>query len=179
MRWQASYHTQSAKQIIFDSGASVTISPHAEDFIELDTSEEAIRNLSVHAVNSRVPVKGVGTVNLVVHTDNESVRYIKTKAFWCPNANVTLFSVIRYCHETKDGAKFLCDDNGVAFHFTWLSGGGITTFHAPSQGHFVPSTNYNIQTNKRNKSQTKSHVFNVVDTTNINLSRSSSILDKT
>ena len=46
LRWQTSYHTNCHKQIIFDSGASISISPHRNDFISLDTSSETIHNLS-------------------------------------------------------------------------------------------------------------------------------------
>ena len=174
LRWQTSYQTECAKQIIFDSGASITISPHKEDFIDIDTSEEGIRHLSVQAVNSKVPVKGVGTIQLMIYTDTGFRRFIKTKAFWCPDAKVTLFSVIRYCYETKDGACFRCDDKGVAFHFTKSSGGGKVTFDSPNHGHYVPSTTHftQFQRSIREKTRAYSRVYNVVDTSNINLSRS-------
>ncbi len=181
LRWQAGYHTEHAKQIIFDSGASISISPYKEDFIDLDTSEEGIRHLSVQAVNSKVKVKGVGTIRLVVYTDTGFRRHIETKAFWCPDAKITLLSVIRYCYETKDGACFKCDDKGVVFHFTKSSGGGKITFQPPKLGHYIPSTTHftqNTHFDQLRKSihdkldKVRTRVYNVIDTSNINLTRS-------
>ena len=175
LRWQTLYQTQCSKQIIFDSGASITISPHKEDFIDLDTSEKAIRHLSVQAVNSKVKVAGVGTIRLMVYTDTGYARYIETKAFWCPDATITLFRVIRYCYETRDGAEFKCDDSGVSFRFTRSSGGGKVTFNPPNHGHYIPSTSHYTQMAK-STSDLKPQSFNVVDTSNINLTKSQKAL---
>jgi hypothetical protein len=78
-------------------------------------------------------------MKVLVYTDSGHARYMETKAFYVPSSHVTLFSVCRYCRETKDGAKFIVNDEGCAFHFTTSSGGGKVTFNLDSHN-FLPST---------------------------------------
>lgn len=141
LRWQSSYYNKEGRLVVFDSGATITISPIKEDFIDLDTRESMVSKLTLNAVGSQVAVKGVGTIRLLVYNYAGHARYLETTAFWVPDSDVTLFSVCRYCWETRNGAKFLVDDNGCTFHFSKSSGGGKGTFEQ-RQDKLLPTTSY-------------------------------------
>ena len=178
LRWQTSYYTMKGSRIVFDSGASISISPNKDDFIELDTRPETVQRLSLNTVSNKVQVKGVGKARFMVYTDSGQTRYLETTAFWVPDSSVTLFSVCRYCWETKDGARFQVDDDGCSFHFTKSSGGGKMKFNI-SEHNFLPTTSAFQQfTEDVEKTSRASRTYNIVDTQNINLTRAQKTLLK-
>ena len=75
LRFQSMYHKEACPQgasLVFDSGASISISPYKEDFVSLDTSPEVLAQNTVtgFAQGSETLVKGIGNICVLVHTDN-------------------------------------------------------------------------------------------------------------
>jgi hypothetical protein len=166
-RFQVSYWLNSeGHRIIFDSGASVTITPFEEDFISIDKSKEAINNIRLEGITAKAAVKGVGRIRLLVYTDGGFSRYIETEAYWVPSARIRLLSLLRYTKEIKGGAHFRCDENGSYFQFSNKSGGGRITFDEDSNGN-LPATKAYYQ--KQENSSKKGQLFSVLGRQNINL----------
>ena len=99
INWQhagLSKSTKGNRNIIIDSGASVSISFSKDDFIELDTNPEHYKMWKVSGLASTPQVKGLGKVKWDTFTDNGGRRSIVTDALYIPDANYSLLSVMRY-----------------------------------------------------------------------------------
>jgi hypothetical protein len=104
-RFQSAYHMDAnGPNIIFDSGASITISPSRDNFISYSTNAG---KTSLSGITSEAICAGKGKVRFSLVNDNGDVRIIETEALYVPSARVQLLSVQRYCTQMKDGA-FLC-----------------------------------------------------------------------
>jgi len=68
-RSQQTYVMSDEKSVIFDTGASISVTSDRSEFISLDTSKKAIGNISVQGLASSPVVKGVGTARWIVFTD--------------------------------------------------------------------------------------------------------------
>jgi hypothetical protein len=79
--------------IVLDTGASLSITPYASDFIE-PVTEPAIKNI-VGVSDHRSKVEGVGTVRWVIRDVFNRIRTIETQAYLVPSAD------IRLCKRTK------------------------------------------------------------------------------
>ena len=82
MRFQSLYQVSAdeGSPIVFDTGASISISSHKEDFVQLDSSLEALSSVSIKGIESESTVQGVGKMRLLVHTDQGYRRYVETRA---------------------------------------------------------------------------------------------------
>ena len=75
---------------MFDTGASITISPFKEDFISF---EENDNSTSLMGVSGRTCVEGSGVIQLTVKDDSGIPVTFTTKALLVPNATIRLLSV--------------------------------------------------------------------------------------
>ncbi len=174
-RFQSIFHVQSADDgapIIFDSGASITITPYKSDFIgKVNTNPDAIGETKVLGVNSHSLIKGVGRIRLLVHTDAGNRRYIETTAYYVPDARVRLLSTCRYMEEFRgQGSFFVIDDTGCKFRFPQSQGGGEITFDVRGSNFIPRTTAYSQQYGK--SGDTSKQTFMVLDNSNLNLTSS-------
>ena len=171
-RFQSIYHVDSENghPVVFDTGASITISPHKDDFVHLDCSTSAINAISVKGLDSESTVEGVGTIRLRVHTDQGYHRIIETTAYYIPSARIRLLSVCRYQYENPNqGCKFVLADDRCVFTLPSSAGGGDISFEV-QDSNFIPVTSTFHQ--KHIKPAVKQQrTFMVLDEANINLSR--------
>ena len=121
-RFQSVFHVQSADNgapIIFDSGASITITPYKEDFIgEMKTDEASIGRKQLLGISASSAVKGMGKIRLIVYTDTGAKRELVTEALYVPDARVRLLSVCRYREDyAGQRCSFCLDDRGCVFTF--------------------------------------------------------------
>ena len=170
-RFHSIFHVQSSERgapIIFDSVASISISPYLEDFIgDLDTSPDMFGGAKLLGVSSGTAIKGVGKVRLLVHTDTGSKRELVTRAYYVPDARVRLLSICRYREEYPgEGCSFRLDDHGCAFQFPRSSGGGRITFQYRGTNYIPQTTAYSQQFGKSN---TKAQTFMELEDSNMNL----------
>ena len=177
-RSQAAYWLEGCEgeRLIFDTGASVTITPHEKDFTSIDKSQEAIQNVTLQGITTKAAVKGVGKIRLLVYTDGGFARYIETEAYWVPHAKARLLSITNYVQETKGGAHFRCDENGSYFQFSNKLGGGKVTFDLKLNGNLPVASAQSQRSIEKDK---KEKVYSVLGKQNINLTRSQQELLKT
>ena len=172
-RFQSVFHVQSADNgapIIFDSGASITITPYKEDFIgQLKTDEASIGKKKLLGISASSAVKGVGRIRLIVYTDTGAKRELVTEALYVPDARVRLLSVCRY-REDNAGQRcsFNLDDRGCVFTFPKSIGGGRITFDYRGSNYIPKTTAYAQQFGKSMKSSSNA-AFMVLDNSNVNL----------
>ena len=76
--------------IIWDSGASISISPDPQDFQDTMRSPGAITQLK--GIARGLQIKGQGEVTWAVHDTNGNLRTIKVPAFYVPGIKVRLLS---------------------------------------------------------------------------------------
>jgi hypothetical protein len=169
-RFQAAYWLEGCEgdRLIFDSGASVTITPFEKDFISINKSKQAIESVKLQGITAKAAVQGIGKIRLLVYTDGGFPRYIETDAYWVPAARTRLLSITKYAQEAKGGTHFRCDENGSYFQFSNKVGGGRITFDLNLHGNLPVAIAYH---QRHNSSQKKARVYSVLGKQNINLTR--------
>jgi len=116
--------------IVFDTEATISVSPYANDFEELLT--EGTAGVSLHDVTTETTIASMGTVNWHEQDDSSTMHTIQTKAYLIQNAAAHLFSPLTYFQQKehcKKGGKILFNDNGRLFVFPGTKGKGCLTFH--------------------------------------------------
>ena len=102
--------------IIFDLGASISVSPCKDDFIDLKLKDAH----SLKGLTGDAQVKGIGTVQWIVMDDKGKEQRIVTEAYYVPSANVRLFSTYPYfCRLENVGGDgiFAISDQGAFFRW--------------------------------------------------------------
>ena len=75
--------------VIFDTGASVSVSPDLADF----TSYKIVQNGSLTNITGESSVVGIGTIKWTLYDDVGKEHTIFTRGYYVPTAKVHLFSV--------------------------------------------------------------------------------------
>ena len=166
-RFQSVYQAHHAqdKPLIFDSGASISITPDRNDFIKFSTN---ISGTTLSGITERAACKGRGTIKVTVLDDTGSKRDIITEALYVPAAKVKLLSVQRYCRKVKGKASFHINENGCVFTFPITQGGGTITFDLESNN-MLPQTSVMKQWGRKLVKKKNLSVFTVVSADNLNL----------
>ncbi|GFH61161.1 hypothetical protein CTEN210_17637 [Chaetoceros tenuissimus] len=171
-RFQSVYQfkiSDSGDPILFDSGASVSLSPHKEDFINFTPIQPNKRTISGISTSPE-QVLGTGTMKCIVYTDTGYRREILTEALYVPTAQLRILSVCKYQEEHRgEGCSFTLDDDGCRFTLPSSLGGGTITFNYRSTNYIPTTTSYTQQFMKSMDSSSQC-VFNVVERNNLNLS---------
>jgi hypothetical protein len=136
--------------IVLDTGASVSVTPHASDFI--DTIQPA-HIKALNSLNGKIKVHGVGIVEWTIQDMDGKVSKVRTKALYCPTGEVRLFSPQVYFMENQKGT-LICDHNkvilnladGVTLSFPWQPNSKLPMMltpemcEQPMSSHFVGLT---------------------------------------
>ena len=102
--------------IVFDSGASVSITPFITDFT--DEALQPVTGSSLSGLTGKASIGGQGTVSWIVRDDIGNRVELSTKAYYIPNAKVRLFSPQAYFRENKPSpACFNMHETGSTFTF--------------------------------------------------------------
>jgi len=80
--------------IVFDTGATISVSPYEHDFVTWESKNA--NDLSLRGVTSDTTVKGSGTVEWRIRDNGGTVHVIRTCAYYVPNATAQLFSPMAY-----------------------------------------------------------------------------------
>ena len=147
--------------IVFDTVASVSISPFAEDFVNLktNTNGHTVTGLS-HPSN----VQGTGTVRWSVMSDDGKAQTIETQAYYVPDARVRLFSVTPYLKEQKSG-HFAINSKRGSFQFPRTKSRVTFSFNIPRWNNLPVAFPY-----QREQHENRDIYLNVVDDDDTNLS---------
>ncbi|KAI2505065.1 hypothetical protein MHU86_9341 [Fragilaria crotonensis] len=100
--------TPSDYPIVIDTGASISVSPNINDFVD------GISEANVHDLkglnHSTSKVHGMGMVEWTIYDVYHSVQTIRTMAFYVPDATIRLFSPQTYFFEGGGRGHLLhCD----------------------------------------------------------------------
>lgn len=168
-RFQSVYHFKSDNglPLIFDTGASITVTPHLSDFINssVETDPSKMRISRLNGISSSHVIKGIGKIKVLVYTDDGKPRYLITTGYYVPDIKVRLLSVQRYLDEHKgESCSFVLNDNGMKFQFPSSTGGGTLTFEY-KDSNYLPSADTYLS----EASHQSPHCFTVIDESNTNL----------
>ena len=104
--------------LVFDSGATISVTPYQDDFIAWENSSGT--GLNLRGVNSDTTVHGSGTVEWRVRDDAGKVHSVMTRAYYVPNASARLFSPVAYFKQPENvnqGGSMSLNENGGSFVF--------------------------------------------------------------
>ena len=99
--------------IIFDSGASLGVSPIKSDFVELDELEDPF---VISEVSGDTLVPAIGIVEWALFDDNGRKHVVRLRAFYVPSARVRLLSP-QLLFSTEGDGHFHQDASGSHFRF--------------------------------------------------------------
>ena len=99
--------------IVFDTGASVSISNTLSDFVRWDEKTDVP---ALQGITSQAPVQGSGTVRWTLSDDNNRSHIIETFAFYVPTVKVRLLSPQRVLQRYAQGA-FVLKPSHTTFYF--------------------------------------------------------------
>jgi hypothetical protein len=101
MRFQIVYHADdNSLPVVFDTGATISVSPRKEDFISWESS---CAPLTLQGITATSQVLCVGIVRWTIQDDQGKRHLLETKAYYVPNARVHLLSPQCLLHEHNDG----------------------------------------------------------------------------
>jgi hypothetical protein len=109
------FESQEEFRIVFDTGATIGLSPYASDFVSSDPPE-MLQGASVSGIASRTQVQGAGIVEWILHVDTGCKHSIRTRAFYIPEAQVCLLSPQWLMKETRSGS-FSMTPRGAVYTF--------------------------------------------------------------
>ena len=89
-RFQSSLGQENVFQVIWDSGASVSVTNSKADFISF--SRKAPHSSVSGVGGNNTEVKGYGTIQWAFHDDEGTLRQIETKAYYIPKCTARLLS---------------------------------------------------------------------------------------
>lgn len=160
------YHNDLTKDIpiVFDSGATITVTPNRGDFYSYTEINE-----SINGITESGRVVGEGMVEFTICDDRGVQHKVQTKALHVPKAQVRLLSVLHYCGTTN--CSFHINGCDASFYFEGLQKYKLSfkTFDKSIQRSRLP-----IAFITRNNSNHSGHaaIHNVMASNNINLSTS-------
>jgi hypothetical protein len=99
---------ESSYPIIWDSGASMSISPSRNDFV--GPIKPVPFGARVQSLTNGLSVKGQGHVMWAVHDTNGMLRMLKVPAYWIPQAKVRLLSITSLL-QTYGKEKIVCESH--------------------------------------------------------------------
>ena len=144
--------------IIWDSGASICVSPDRNDFIKYNTSVDITEVKGVGTKNSTVV--GQGTVEWSIHDVNGSLRKFKLKAYHIPTCKARLISTSSLL-KAYQGEYITIDENSLKL--SGINGNPhrsqVVAFNNPVT--HLPTTN---GYNSRDASIPNNALYNVVST---------------
>jgi hypothetical protein len=107
--------------IVFDTGASFSLTPFLEDFVD---GIEPATEKEMNGINSSVKIEGVGWVEWTIRDVFGHVCLIRTRAYYIPESSICLFSPQQYCKEHGKGPHGYFDHEKL--EFTTSSGTKMT-----------------------------------------------------
>ena len=97
--------------IVFDTGATVNVTPCRSDFLSFTTDRSTLNGITAQA-----PVLGYGKVRWEVYDDSGRRHFILTTAYYVPDARLRLFSPQEYIHQHPT-SKFVISHHASYFKF--------------------------------------------------------------
>lgn len=149
--------------IIFDTGASISITPDIRDFEEY----RSVQHRGLTNITGESPVLGEGVINWTLYDDDGTSNEIRMRAYYVPGAKVQLLSVQSYLGRYKGTFHM----EGETAQFTFQNGKTLTfkTYNTSKGGSLLPLAYLTRAKDYRAKSGSEK-TFNVLSRANVNLS---------
>ena len=151
-----------AKPIIFDSGASMSVSMDESDFIgKILPTNDSLGELTSDGSNSSM---GVGKVRWMVRDAFGREKFIETAAYYVPQARVRLFSPQTFFQEyfdstgkdsgeyvlTRTGSKFVFPDDGTVIRFRFQKSSNLPVVELSEYDGSKPKEAFVVEGSNRN-----------------------------
>ena len=149
--------------VIFDTGATISVSPDIKDFISYD--EVKVPGLT--NITGTSPVQCRGDVKWILYDDKGFPHEIVTKAYFVPTAKVHLFSVQYYLSNAQ--GSFLQEGNKAHFMFQDDSKLSFSTYDVEHNRCQLPLAYLTKAVDSRANSNANA-AYNVLASDNTNLS---------
>ena len=120
----------SNEALVFDTGASVSITNELSDFVSWDAESDVPK---LQGITTQAVVRGFGTVRWTVRDDNGRSHDIETDAYYVPAAKIRLLSPQRYLRQRKVGS-FVLQPNQTTFYFDSKSPLSFTSLNKQNVG---------------------------------------------
>jgi hypothetical protein len=128
--------------IVLDTGASISITPLASDFVG---EIQQLHDSRVRGLASATTVAGIGTVEWKLRDLHGTIVHIRTKAYYIPEAEIRLFSPQVYFQENDSGLYHVTKDNtvltlpnGIQLTFPYYAGNNLPmAFEPPTSSNFL------------------------------------------
>ena len=153
--------------VVLDTGASVSITPIASDFVEPLTP---LVDAEVRGLNSTTKIHGIGVAELCMRDAFGQDAIVRTKAYHIPDAEVRLFSPQTYFQEVDGGSYLVTKDrttltllDGSEYTFPYFVGNNLPMAFAP------PVTRNYLSVDDLSELSSQMIAVSVVDETNANL----------
>ncbi|MGH7974286.1 MAG: hypothetical protein ACREBR_02075 [bacterium] len=107
--------------IVFDCGASKTITPYEDDFI--GEIRRPPPGMELKGISSGLPIRGIGTIKWLFTDTTGQVHPLTTEAYFVPLMTIRLFSPQAHVieqDEIKSGISF--EHPATHMHFKWNKG---------------------------------------------------------
>ena len=158
--------------LIFDTGASISVSPHCDDFVTYDNDNN---NTTLQGVSASTVVAGKGIMQLSIPDDTGALRTFQVPALHVPQATVRLLSVQSFCSTYRDKASMSINADGTTFQFPTSLGGNSLIFNLKETGNLpkVLATRHHSDIHSSYSSLpvhvSSSPAYTVLDSSNKNL----------
>jgi hypothetical protein len=164
IQFKSIYAVKDDMPIVFDTGATISISPDPTDFVSWESKGNT--GHVIRGIASNTNVEGIGIVRWILHDDTGRRHTIETTAYYVPDSRVRLFSPQRYLKDVGSG-QFTITSEGATFNFPNTR--ARLTFHMDRAPLPVaqPTTSGNLKTSFGNSAYDTS--YNVLHADNINL----------
>ena len=110
-------HVQAHVPIVFDTGASFSLTPFIEDFDVEGIEEPDVKEM--HGIADKIKIEGRGWVEWSIRDAFGNICLIRTQAYYVPSAHIRLFSPQTYFKEqpsdSPDRAKATFDYQKLEF----------------------------------------------------------------
>jgi GAG-pre-integrase domain len=160
------HNADSNKSFIWDTGASFSVSPYKEDFV--NGVEPLVSPIHLTGLAKGLKVDGIGCVHWTVALDNGETRTLLVHAYFVPGSNARLLSPQSYIQcwaREHGGVEPTSSVSGTAMSFTWPNGNRVT---APFARNNLPTTDI-LDLKAMDSEVTQLHLC-VTDESNQNLS---------
>ena len=168
---QVCFVDSSRMEIVLDTGATISVTPFRDDFVEWEDKSTA----TLSGITADAEVCGVGTVLWKIKDDRGRTQHVPTRAYYVPQAQVRLFSPQNYFAENKGNSKqkYMMNADGFAFMFV---NGATRTVQWKSHRSMLPTVT--LPHVPPHTTMQQANNAGVVDDDNTNLSNSQKSLLK-
>jgi hypothetical protein len=158
--------------LVFDTGATIGVTPFASDFESWETTSHHLR---LHGITSETEVRGVGIAKWEIRDDKGMKHVLRHRAYYVPSAKIRLLSPQVFIRQPENkGGKgmFAVSEDGAVFIFPHTKGKGRLTFTFECCNRLPTAriiTGWKQREHQRESGSAYLNINSVLDNQNVNL----------